>query len=52
MICLNLQEASYDQSIRELVVQKLQEKLKEGGVKSLIANAAYKRFAKVEGTRA
>jgi len=52
VICLNPQEASYDQTTREIVVQKLQEKLNEGGVKSLIANAAYKRFVKVEGTRA
>lgn len=52
VICLNPQEASYDQTTRELVVQKLQDKLKEGGIKSLIANAAYKRFVKVEGTRA
>ncbi len=52
IVCLNPQEASYDEKAREAVLQKLQEKLKDGGIKSLIANSAYKRFVKVDGVRA
>jgi len=48
VICYNPQEAKKDRHDREETLKKLTEKLKSGGVKSLINNRGYKRYLKVK----
>lgn len=52
IVCLNEEEARKDEQSRKAMVEALEEKLKQGGLKCLIGNKGYRRFLKVEGTRA
>jgi len=48
IICLNLEEAERDKDMRKNIIEKLQEKLRKGGVKNLIKNSQYRKFLKLE----
>jgi hypothetical protein len=52
VVCRNAEEAQKDRHDREALLVKIQEKLKGGGLKALIANRGYKRFLKVQGKAA
>jgi Transposase DDE domain len=52
VICYNPDEAHKDRHDREAIVAKLRDKLASGGVKRLINNRGYRRYLKLEGTRA
>lgn len=47
VICLNPERAKKDREDREAIVAKLEDKLRSGGVKSLIRNRGYGRYLKV-----
>jgi Transposase DDE domain len=47
VVCFNPEEAAKDRHDREGLIAKLEEKLKKGGVGSLINNRGYRRFLKV-----
>lgn len=47
VICFNPEEAAKDRHDREAIIAGLETKLRQGGVKKLIANRGYKRFLKV-----
>ncbi len=49
VICYNPQEAEKDRRDREAILLKMQEKIKNGGVKNLIANGGYRRFLRGKG---
>jgi len=52
IICYNPEEAEYDRLAREEMVQKLEQKLKANGFKSLLKNRGYRRYLKVNGVSA
>ncbi|GAW91128.1 transposase IS4 family protein, partial [Calderihabitans maritimus] len=43
----NPQEAVRDAQVRQQVLEHLEQKLKTGGIKSLISNSAYRKFLSV-----
>ncbi len=51
IVCHNPEQAEHDRLAREAMVRELEDKLKEG-LKSLIGNRGYRRYVKLEGTRA
>ncbi|GAW91696.1 transposase IS4 family protein, partial [Calderihabitans maritimus] len=44
----NPQEAERDAQVRQQVLEHLEQKLKTGGIKSLVGNSAYRKFLSVE----
>ncbi|HAA89971.1 MAG TPA: IS1634 family transposase [Peptococcaceae bacterium] len=50
IICYNPEEAERERLAREEMVQKLEQKLKMNGFKSLIGNKGYRRYLKVSGS--
>jgi len=52
IVCSNPEEKERDRQTREQVVARLKEKLGSGEVKQLIGNSAYRRYLKLEGTKA
>ncbi|MCD6413209.1 MAG: IS1634 family transposase [Elusimicrobia bacterium] len=48
IICLNPEEAERDKNMRKNIIEKLQEKIRKGGVKNLIKNSQYRKFLKLE----
>ena len=50
IVCFNPEEAVYDRQSREQMIKKLDEKLKAGGIKSLVGNSGYRRFLNVSGS--
>ncbi len=48
VVCYNPEEAEKDRRDREAILEKIEKKLKAGGVKALLSNRGYKRFLKVE----
>ncbi len=50
IVCFNPEEAVYDRQSREQMIKKLDTKLKEGGIKSLVGNSGYRRFLSVSGS--
>jgi len=44
IVCHNPVQAEYDKKAREGMIAKLQKKIKDGGIKSLIGNRGYRRF--------
>jgi transposase len=47
IVCHNPVQAEYDKKAREEMIAKLQKKIKDGGIKSLIGNSGYRRFLSV-----
>lgn len=52
IVCLNVKEREHDHKVREEAVARLKEKLSQGQFKQLIGNSAYRRYIKVDGSRA
>ncbi len=52
MVCLNPEEAGRDVVVREQMVAKLQKKLREDGLKSLVSNRGYRQYLKIDGAKA
>lgn len=48
LVCLNEEEAKKDKATRESMLRALEEKLAQGGPKSLVGNRGYARFLKTE----
>jgi transposase len=48
VVCYNPDEAEKDRHDRQAIIEKLEKKLKSGGVKALMSNRGYKRFLKVK----
>ncbi len=48
VVCYNPDEAAKDRHDREAILEKIEKKLKSGGVKALMSNRGYKRFLKVQ----
>lgn len=44
IVCYNPEQALYDKAAREHIVGKLEKKLKDNGVKSLVGNRGYRRY--------
>lgn len=52
VLCYNPQEAQKDQRDRDAILEKMQQKLRRGGVKALINNRGYRRYLQVKGQTA
>ncbi len=50
IVCYNPREAEEDKLSREEIIQKLEWKLKENGLKSLVSNRGYRKYLKINGT--
>jgi len=49
IVCLNPEQADRDAKVREQALAKLEDKLRSGRTRQLIANSAYRRYLKLEG---
>ena len=47
IVCHNPVQAEYDKKAREEMIAKLQKKIKDGGIKSLIGNSGYRHFLSI-----
>ena len=52
IVCFNPEEAERERFQREQMVEKLRQKLSQGGLKALIGNRGYRRYLRLEGTEA
>ncbi|MDI6773620.1 MAG: IS1634 family transposase [bacterium] len=48
VVCYNPEEAEKDRHDRAAILEKIEKKLRSGGVKALLSNRGYKRFLKVQ----
>jgi hypothetical protein len=48
VVCLNQEEAIKDATVRDAMLQRLEERLAKRGAKSLVGNRGYARFLKIE----
>jgi hypothetical protein len=49
VLCFNPEEAKKDRDDRQRIIAKIEKKLSEGGIKSLIPNRGYRRYLRVTG---
>ena len=52
IVCFRTEEAERERFQREQVVERLRQKLSQGGLKALIGNRGYRRYLRIEGTEA
>jgi transposase len=51
IVCLNPEQADHNAEVRKEAVARLREKLRSGRTKEFIANSAFRRYLRLDGTR-